>query len=106
VESEGEQWDKKEIEDKIATMVFNGDKITVGKRSPVTFKLDPTKKPKWIDIHDGAPDSTPGIYLLEDGKLKLCVASGKKGGKPAERPTEFKTTPKALITLMILERAK
>src|SRR5438445_220831 len=58
-----------------------------------TYVLDPTKKPKTIDIDltDG-PDKGKkmlGIYVLEPAdQMKICVA---EVGAP--RPTEFKSSP-------------
>jgi uncharacterized protein (TIGR03067 family) len=49
------------------------------------YKLDPTAKPKTIDlISDGRP--APGIYELDGDTFKLCMSEGSN----AVRPTEFK----------------
>jgi uncharacterized protein (TIGR03067 family) len=56
----------------------------------VTYKLDPSKKPKQIDItytQDGVAETVTGIYERDGGKLKLCVAESEV----KERPTEFKS---------------
>ena len=58
------------------------------KTSHGTYTLDPTKNPKWLDIEltDGASKGKKklGLYALEDGQLKICVA---EVGAP--RPTEI-----------------
>jgi uncharacterized protein (TIGR03067 family) len=92
-------------EDKIknTTFTFSGNKITfrqgTKEESEGTFKIDPTKKPRHIDLTiEGKP--VPGIYAFEGGKLKICVNQG------AERPTEFSSPEGSKITLIVLKRAK
>jgi uncharacterized protein (TIGR03067 family) len=68
-----------------------------------TYKLEPTKKPKAIDVTylEGRPDqgkTYPGIYALEGDDLRLCYAGGK------ERPTEFATKPGSGLWLYVLKR--
>jgi uncharacterized protein (TIGR03067 family) len=72
-----------------------------------TIKLDPTKKPKTMDItHTKGPDKDKqqfGIYKLEKDKLTICVAHP---GKPVEdRPTGF-TTKDSDHVLFVFERVK
>src|SRR5437867_3448619 len=69
--------------DDIASMevIFEGQKILVREKDKVhdrmTFKLDPSKKPKTIDLThiEGADkDRTDaGIYKLEGDMLTICV---------------------------------
>jgi uncharacterized protein (TIGR03067 family) len=51
------------------------------------IRLDPSKKPKTIDIvlenPDAAPETVLGIYEFEGETWRLCV-------DPKKRPTEFK----------------
>src|SRR5688572_20362886 len=63
-----------------------------------TYKLDPSGKPKAIDIKQ-ADSEKPyyGIYTLDGDTLKICMSPDE--GKP--RPTEF--TAKEGSGLMILE---
>lgn len=69
-----------------------GDKITITRGGEElyrgTFKLDPTKKPKTIDVHvETGPAkgmTRVGIYELDGDTMKICVAQPE-----APRPTEF-----------------
>ncbi len=78
-------------------LTFKGDRvISKGKGRqeslPFVFRIDPTKKPKTIDLgvtKERNPDgkfATEGIYELEGDRLKMCISE-------LHRPTEFK--PKA-----------
>ena len=66
-----------------------------------TFKLDPSKKPKQIDIK-AEDERLPGIYELDGDNLKLCVTEGK--GTP--RPTKFAPDDKTEAVLVVLKRQK
>ncbi|OWK45475.1 hypothetical protein FRUB_01806 [Fimbriiglobus ruber] len=56
----------------------------------VTFKVDPSREPKWINLTITIADSDfkgktqPGIYKIDGETLTFCVAD-----IGAERPTEF-----------------
>lgn len=65
------------------------------------YKLDPSKKPKAIDITDPEGDAGLGIYELDGDTLKICLVDDKN----AARPTEFKVTGKKTM-LFTLKRAK
>ncbi len=84
-------------------IVFTGDKITLkfGEKSKEgTFKLDPTKKPKQIDVT--LEDKTAqGLYRFNKDMLELCVV--EPGG---ERPTEFKSPEGSMVMILILKREK
>jgi uncharacterized protein (TIGR03067 family) len=87
---------------------FKGDKVifTAGEeRHEGTFKLDPTAKPKAIDLIplDG-PDkgkTQRGIYAFEGDTLQICGADADK-----ERPKEFTTKKGSGAMLVVLKRAK
>jgi uncharacterized protein (TIGR03067 family) len=69
----------------------------------ITFKLDPTKKPKTIDMIPSNQKFEPilGIYELTGDQLKICFRpSGDK------RPTEFKSETNSGCLLYVLKRLK
>ena len=68
------------------------------------FALDPSKKPKTIDIlpNPMQPDEVvQGIYELDGDNLKFCWR--KPGG---DRPTAFAPDEKLPTMILILKRAK
>jgi uncharacterized protein (TIGR03067 family) len=90
--------------------VFKGDQATVEGNdevrkhyAKVTFKLDPSATPKWVDLTVAAgiqQDAViEGIYELKDDTLTLCA---KVFGK--ERPTEFASPDGSSIVLLVLKR--
>jgi uncharacterized protein (TIGR03067 family) len=88
-------------------LTIKGDQWIVkagdGPESKVTFKIDPSKDPKTLDMtFKGADEETSsqGIYKLEGDTLTLCRTVGDR-----ERPKEFKTTEEAGI-LVVWKRAK
>jgi uncharacterized protein (TIGR03067 family) len=82
--------------DKIAYK-FGDDKMT-----EMTYKLDATKKPRWIDLTKG-DKTTLGIYQLEGDNLKICFPEGGK----KERSTAFESKPdSANDVLLVLKREK
>jgi len=90
-------------------MKLMGDKFTVNESADATFsgtfKVDPSKKPKTIDVTftDG-PDKGKtflGIYELEGTTYKVIVDPEGKS-----RPTEFKIKPGSGYVLQVLKREK
>jgi uncharacterized protein (TIGR03067 family) len=96
-------------ETKNAKFTFKEDRLLLKlvdepRAMEATFVLDPTKKPKHIDITVKDGDATltaVGIYEIEGDKLRLCVAEPDGPG----RPTEFKSASKK-ITYLELTRDK
>jgi uncharacterized protein (TIGR03067 family) len=65
------------------------------------YSLDPTTKPKAIDLTDKKGRRTPGIYSLDGDKLKVCI---NEGGK--ERPKDFVSKPMTHLSVWVFEREK
>jgi uncharacterized protein (TIGR03067 family) len=89
------------------TVVLEGDQWTVSVGETIaaqtTFRLDPTRKPKTIDLIDMAKGRViRGIYSLEADTLRVCDRGTEKG----ERPTEFATRPDSGLVLVVLQRVK
>ncbi len=90
-------------------LIIKGDKYTFkleGREfEQGTLKVDPTKKPKTIDIKitmgDDKGKDQPGYYELEKDTLKICVPSP---GKP--RPKEFGAKPDSGANLFVFQRPK
>ena len=72
------------------------------------FTVDPTKKPRQIDVTDlTGPNKgkvSLGIYELEGTKLKTCFFVDAAGNK--KRPTTFTGSPEAPVSIVELERVK
>jgi len=98
------------------TLTIKGDKLTARRTEnagkpeekvyEMSFTIDPTQKPKWIDVTytDGERkgESSQGIYELEgDGStLKICMSRGNI------RPNDFETKGEPQRHLMVLKRKK
>jgi uncharacterized protein (TIGR03067 family) len=82
--------DGEDLSDQIggAEMEVKGEKYTAPNIA-ATFKLDPSKKPKAIDISysegPAAGQTVKGIYKLDGATLTICRALAEG----SERPTEF-----------------
>lgn len=75
-------------------LVFTADKVKgLKKGDEVAFELDPTKKPKEIDLLERGEVAVKAIYELEGDTLKVCWLKDN-----ATRPTEFASTKGTLAT--------
>ena len=114
VEVKGKKAAKDDAEVKTMRFVIKDDGITLpsptgdGKDRKKTFKVDPTKSPKEIDITslDGQEkDQTAAcIYKLDKDRLTICIPYFTKD--PSIRPKEFKAGADDGIMLITLERVK
>lgn len=71
-----------------------------------TIKLDPAKKPRWINLStdkDGAfkGRNLPGIYELKGDTIVLCLEADKP-----DRPTKFEAPEKTRLMLFTWKREK
>ncbi len=106
IENGGEKRPEKDL--KHFTLTVAGAKMTAKDGDELldesTFTLDPSAKPKTIDLTStGGPDkgkAHKGIYLLEDDTLTMCVTDGK------ERPDAFVSKATSDFTLIVLKRQK
>jgi uncharacterized protein (TIGR03067 family) len=80
-------------------LVFAGDKVTMAGKNGDTefsFRLDPTKMPKQLDIETKKDAPTKCIYEFDGKQLKLCMPAKKFGG---ERPEAFGSDKGMLVIL-------
>jgi uncharacterized protein (TIGR03067 family) len=102
------------------TFTFTGDKAVVGisagpanAQPPIkptlpefTFKLDPTKKPKTIDVTflngEEKGRTRLGIYQLEGDELKVCMPTEER----TDRPSDFKAPKGSDLNVVTLKRSK
>ncbi len=84
--------------------VVEGNANVKNEYAKIKFKIDPSKKPKHMDITvaDGSQTDAKmqGIYDFKDGQLRMCV---KVFG--TERPTEFASPACSSIVLLVLKKA-
>ena len=73
-----------------------GDRTQAG-----TIKLDPTKRPREIDITPADGKTILGIYTIEGDTHKVCFAEYGGG-----RPTGFSTEPESGSSLYVMRRVK
>jgi RNA polymerase sigma factor (sigma-70 family) len=97
--------DEKGIADLIKTLKcsFTKDKHVIelfGGAKEYTYKLDPSKNPKAIDLEGDV--SVPAVYSLDGNTLKLCLPNMGKGG--GDRPTEMATKEGDGRLLVLLKR--
>jgi len=108
LEVDGKKATKGEIKQE-QKMVVEGDKFssTVDDKHSFkgTFKLDPTKKPKAVDVQvtegDFKGKTLLGIYDVEKDSLRACYAPPGK-----ERPAEFDSKAGSGLYLYVYKRAK
>jgi uncharacterized protein (TIGR03067 family) len=114
VELQGKKLTKDDAEAKTMRFVIKDNGLTfsntekTGRERKKTFKLDPGKTPKEIDITslDGQEKDTTAacIYKLDGDRLTICMPYFAKD--PSVRPKEFKAEADSGLMLLTLERAK
>jgi uncharacterized protein (TIGR03067 family) len=84
-------------------VVIEGDRLKQdGNPEKLKFRLDPTTKPKQIDITaEDSKEILKGIYAIEGESLKICYDMAGKG-----RPAEFASKAGTRISLRTLKRDK
>ena len=89
-------------------LVLEGKKYTLKQEDNVvskgTTKIDPSKKPKTIDISpegDGEGSTWPGIYEIDGDSYKVCYNAGGK-----DRPAKFAAESGSGFNLIVFKRAK
>ncbi len=108
VENNGKKAEAKVIAN--MKLVVAGDKMTALDGNDVmdeyTFRLDPTAKPRAIDLTiqtgDEKGKTVRGIYRLEGDALTVCVAEPDK----KDRPREFSAPEGSSFMLLVFQRAK
>jgi uncharacterized protein (TIGR03067 family) len=91
---------------KEVSMIIKRDRMiikTPGREEEMSFKIDPTKKIKTIELFDADDDPkdiSPGIYELDGDHLKICFVRDSKGA----RPTAFESKPGSTSILWVLKR--
>ena len=106
----------KEITEKM-TVTFKGDKMVIDGPMAVAkgeepakpefnVKLDPSKKPKALDVTPLSGKfkgkTALGIYQMEGDELMICLPNQKQ----KDRPTEFKSPEGSDLFLVTLKKAK
>jgi RNA polymerase sigma factor (sigma-70 family) len=93
-EADGQALPEESVKD--YKMVVTGDRMKLtkaGDGGEGTLKLDPTQKPKTIDIEISENEKAIGIYELNGDELRLCMVEDNG----LARPTEFEGKDKAVF---------
>ena len=93
------------------TLEFEGEHVTIRctkvnpKGDKYKFKIDPLKKPQWIDF-DSDFNLFEGIYQFKGDDLILCADGGGSVARPpVARPTEFKGSKRNNHSLVVLKKS-
>jgi uncharacterized protein (TIGR03067 family) len=106
-EVRGLEYSKKDM-DKVRVLFKDNTFIYIPDEEIYTFKLDPTKTPKTIDLvltHGPAKGKKfPSIYAFKEDKLWLCFPLARKYDAEIKRPAGFEANQSDRSIFMILER--
>ena len=86
-------------------ITFQGKKLIVdilGMQKEGTFKVDPKKSPKQLNITT-KNKTLHGIYQVKGDELKLCF---ENGGQAENRPRKFATNKEEELVLIVFKRQK
>lgn len=90
LENNGEKRPEEEI--KKVHFTIKGDQWTIhhpdGSTNQGSFRLNPTKKPKEIDVVSDKGETYLGLYQMEGDELKFCFSEPGQ-----DRPKSFTTKP-------------
>jgi uncharacterized protein (TIGR03067 family) len=93
--------------DREAKFIFKGDKVTFkegDKTEEATYSVDPTKKPKEMNLHfvfvkEGKKATLQGIYELDGDTLKICQFDGVKKAMEG-RPKELVANEETILAVL------
>jgi uncharacterized protein (TIGR03067 family) len=77
-------------------------------KSEMSYRLDPTKAPKVLEVLDDGVVVARAIYELQGNDLKICLGRKPHAGEPAVAPSSFdikKAAPGTFPTLFVLKCA-
>lgn len=82
-------------------VVINGNKLILiqgDTEGHCTIRLDPSKKPAWMDLlmtdNEGEIHINHAIYSLEGDRLIICVSRKYGSNSPEQRPIKLTSNPK------------
>jgi uncharacterized protein (TIGR03067 family) len=85
-------------------LIIKGDKFTFkpgdGAEHEGTFKLDPTAKPKALDITPAGGGEMKGIYTVTETEYKMCISFS------GERPTAFESKANSGCMLFVMKKVR
>src|SRR5262249_24121510 len=97
---------KSKNKDKEAKLTFKGNKHAIKKEGDkaeeATYSVDPTKKPKEMNLHvekDGEKLTLKAIYELDGGTLKICLFEGHKKAME-DRPKELVANEETIVAVL------
>lgn len=79
--------------------------ITVqGREFPFRIGIDPSARPKRMDLVEKDDFTVPMIYRLEEGRLVIAAALFEPRGRVGSRPVEFRSKAGSPISVMTFEK--
>ncbi|MBI3408399.1 MAG: sigma-70 family RNA polymerase sigma factor [Planctomycetes bacterium] len=78
-----------------------GEFVVTDRTEEISFKIDPTKRPRAIDLLLANDKKLLGIYEFKGDALRMCIDYAA-----TERPTEFTSKGKEGVSYTVLKREK